>query len=48
MDHFNARMNMPIGTSSIGFPITDDIRKEIERYSKDIDRYIKNGLIDYI
>jgi len=43
MDHFKARMNMPIGTSSFGIPITDDLRKKIERYSKEIDERIKNG-----
>lgn len=43
-DHFMARMTMPIGTSTVGIPITDAIRKDIERYSREIDERIKNGL----
>jgi len=27
-EHFRARMNLPIGSSSISFPITEDVRKE--------------------
>jgi len=42
-EHFRARMNLPIGTSSWGIPITDDVRKEIERYARDIDQRIKNN-----
>ena len=45
LDHFRARMNMPIGTSSWSIPITDDVRKDIERISKEIDQRIKDGLI---
>jgi hypothetical protein len=45
LDHFRARMNLPIGSSSISFPITDDVRKDIERISKEIDQRSKDGLI---
>ena len=45
LDHFRARMNIPIGTSSWSIPITDDVRKDIERISKEIDQRIKDGLI---
>ena len=34
-DHFRARMNMPIGTSSFGIPNTPEIMKEIERVARE-------------
>jgi hypothetical protein len=45
MEHFRARMNLPIGTSSVGIPHTPEIKAEIERYAKEIDRRIKDGLL---
>ncbi len=44
MYHFKKRMNMPIGTSSFGIPITDNIQREIDRYYRDIEQRIKNGM----
>jgi len=43
LDHFRARMNLPIGSSSISFPITDDVRKEIDEYAKEIRQRIKDN-----
>jgi thymidine kinase len=43
LDHFKARMNMPIGSSSISFPITEDVRKEIDTYAKEIRQRIKEN-----
>lgn len=45
MDHFRARMNLPIGSSSVSFPISDDVRKDIERYERDINQWMKDGLL---
>jgi hypothetical protein len=42
-EHFRARMNLPIGTSSFGIPITDDVRKENERIAREIDLRIKDN-----
>lgn len=42
-EHFRARMNLPIGTSSFGIPITDDVRKEIDEYAKEIQQRIKDN-----
>ena len=42
-EHFYARMRMPIGTSSMTCPITEDVRKDIERYSKELDERFKNN-----
>ena len=47
-NHFKERMNMPIGTSSFKIVLTPEMIAANERYSKDIDQYIKNGLINYI
>jgi hypothetical protein len=30
-ERFKERMNLPIGTSSIGFPLTDQMKIEIEK-----------------
>ena len=37
-------MNMPIGTSSFGIPLTPKMIEENERYYRDIEQRIKNGL----
>jgi len=44
MYHFKKRMNMPIGTSSFGIPLTPKMIEENERYYRDIEQRIKNGL----
>lgn len=44
MYHFKKRMNMPIGTSSFGIPLTSKMIEENERYYRDIEQRIKNGL----
>ena len=41
--HFYARMRMPIGSSSISFPISEDSRKDIEKYNKELDERFKNN-----
>ncbi len=43
LDHFKARMNMPIGTSSFGLPLTPEMIAINERYAKLIDQRIKEG-----
>lgn len=42
-EHFYARMRMPIGSSSISFPISEDARKDIEKYNKELDERFKNN-----
>ena len=42
-EHFYARMCMPIGSSSISFPISEDARKDIEKYNKELDERFKNN-----
>jgi hypothetical protein len=42
-EHFYARMLMPIGVSSIRIPITEDVRKDIERYNRELDERFKNN-----
>ncbi len=42
MEHFRARMRMPIGTSSIGLPLTPEMIAINERYAKKIDQRIKD------
>lgn len=43
-EHFYARMRMPIGSSSISFPISEDARKDIEKYNKELDqRFLNNS-----
>ena len=44
-EHFIERMKMPIGTSSFGIPVTPEIKADIERYSRDIDKYNKDALL---
>lgn len=44
-EHFIERMKMPIGTSSFGIPLTPEMIADRERYSRDIDKYIKDGLL---
>ena len=43
LEHFYARMRLPIGTSSISFPITEDVRKDIEKYKLEIEERFKNN-----
>ena len=43
LEHFYARMRMPIGSSSISFPISEDARKDIEKYNKELDERFKNN-----
>jgi len=43
LEHFYARMRLPIGTSSISIPITEDVRKDIEKYNKELDERFKNN-----
>jgi hypothetical protein len=33
-ERFRERMNMPIGTSSVGFPLTDEMKLEIDIIKK--------------
>ncbi len=33
-ERFRERMNMPIGTSSVGFPLTDEMKLEIDTIKK--------------
>lgn len=43
-EHFNARMCMPIGSSSISFPNTEAVKKQIEAYNKELDqRFLNNS-----
>jgi hypothetical protein len=42
-EHFRARMNLPMASSSFGIPATEEILKDIERCSKMIDERILNG-----
>lgn len=42
-EHFYARMRLPIGSSSISFPISEDARKDIEKYNKELDERFKNN-----
>ena len=43
LEHFYARMRLPIGTSSMTCPITDDVRKSIEKYKMEIEeRHLNN------
>ena len=44
LEHFYARMRMPIGVSSIRVPITEDVRKEIEKYKLEIEERHRNGM----
>jgi hypothetical protein len=44
-EHFIERMKMPIGTSSFGIPLTPEMIADGERYSRDIDKNIKDSLI---
>ena len=44
-EHFRARMNLPIGTSSFSIPNTPEVMADIERYSREIDQRIKDGLL---
>jgi len=43
-EHFYARMRLPIGTSSIRVPITEDVRKSIEKYKLEIEERHRNGM----
>jgi hypothetical protein len=43
LEHFYARMRLPIGSSSISFPISEDVRKDIEKYNKELDERFKNN-----
>ena len=43
-EHFYARMRLPIGSSSIRIPITEDVRKEIEKYKLEIEERHRNGM----
>ena len=43
-EHFYARMCMPIGSSSISFPNTEAVKKQIEAYNKELDqRFLNNS-----
>ena len=42
-EHFYARMRMPIGSSSISFPNTETVKKQIEAYNKELDERFKNN-----
>ena len=42
-EHFYARMRMPIGSSSISFPNTEAVKKQIEAYNKELDERFKNN-----
>jgi hypothetical protein len=44
LEHFYARMRLPIGTSSISFPISEDVRKDIEKYKLEIEERHRNGM----
>jgi hypothetical protein len=44
LEHFYARMRLPIGTSSISFPISEDARKDIEKYKLEIEERHRNGM----
>ena len=44
-EHFIERMKMPIGTSSFGIPLTPEMIADRERVARDIDKYIKDGLL---
>ena len=44
LEHFYARMRLPIGTSSISVPITEDARNDIERYKLELDERHRNGM----
>jgi hypothetical protein len=43
-EHFYARMRLPIGTSSMTCPITEDVRKSIEKYKLEIEERHRNGM----
>jgi len=43
-EHFYARMRLPIGTSSISVPITEDARNDIERYKLELDERHRKGI----
>ena len=36
-EHFKARMNLPIGTSSYGFPLTDEMKEDARRFNEAFD-----------
>jgi hypothetical protein len=40
----SARMRLPIGTSSMTCPITEDVRKSIEKYKLEIEERHRNGM----
>jgi len=42
-EHFLARMNLPIGTTSFGIALTPKMIAINKQYEKDIDECIKNG-----
>lgn len=42
-EHFRARMNLPMASSSFGIPLTAEQLKDNERYIKMIDERIRNG-----
>lgn len=44
-EHFIERTKMPIGTSSFGIPLTPEMIADRERVARDIDKYIKDGLL---
>ena len=44
LEHFYARMRLPIGSSSISFPISEDARKDIEKYKLEIEERHRNGM----
>ena len=44
LDHFRERMNLPIGSSSIRFPLTPEMIAEKEHLIKEIDARIKAGV----
>jgi hypothetical protein len=43
LEHFYARMRMPIGSSLKTVPITEDVRKDIERYKLEIEERHRNN-----